>query len=114
MSRMHGKCGAAQPKKIMKTNVKMGLSRLPIEKKIGKTRFIVTSMTGNVNFTTPSPTLVTITNNVNALENATIAAKGGGKDETANKYAKEAILDLSLSSLAAYVEAIANASPLNP
>jgi hypothetical protein len=94
-------------------NVKMGLARLPIEKKIVKTRFIVVSMTGNANFTTPSPTLATITTNVNALETASVAAKGGGPDDTANMHAKEVILDLSLKSLAAYVEGIANASPLN-
>jgi len=81
----------------MKTNVKMGLSQMPIEKKIVKTRFIVASMTGNANFTTPSPTLAIITTNVNALEAASIAAKGGGKDDTANMRAKEAVLDLSLS-----------------
>jgi hypothetical protein len=113
MSRMHGKCGAAQTKNKMKTNVKLGLSRLPIEKKIVKTRFIVTSMTGNVNFTTPSPTLAVITANVNALETASLAARGGGPDDTANMYAKETVLDLSLKSLGGYVEGIANASPLN-
>jgi hypothetical protein len=100
-------------KKIMKTTVKMGLSRMPIEKKIVKTRFIVTSMTGNGNFTTPSPTLATITANVNALEAASIAAKGGGKDDTANMRAKEAALDLSLTLLGYYVEIIASANPAN-
>ena len=86
---------------------------MPIEKKIVKTRFIVSSMTGNANFTTPSPTLAIITANVNALESASLAAKGGGPDDTANMYAKEVMLDLSLKSLGAYVEGIANASPLN-
>ncbi|HCW06066.1 MAG TPA: hypothetical protein DGG95_01730 [Cytophagales bacterium] len=97
----------------MKTTVKMGLSRMPIEKKIVKTRFIVTSMTGNANFTTPSPSLATITTNVNALEAASIAAKGGGKDETAIMHAKEVVLDLSLKLLGYYVEGIASASPAN-
>jgi hypothetical protein len=106
-------CRSAQTKKIMKTIVKMGMSQLSIEKKIVKTRFIVTSMTGNANFTTPSPALATITANVNALETACLAAKGGGKDDTANMRAKEMILDFSLKSLGAYVEGIANASPIN-
>ena len=97
----------------MKTTVKMGLSHLPIEKKIVKTRFIVTSMTGNANFGTPTPTLATITTNVNALEAACVAAKGGGKDDTANMRAKEAVLDLSLKLLGYYVEGIASASPAN-
>ena len=91
----------------------MGLSRIPIEKKIVKTRFIVTSMTGNANFGTPSPTLATITTNVNALEAAHIAAKGGGKDDTANMRAKEAVLDLSLKLLGYYVEGIASANAAN-
>src|SRR5258708_25791293 len=100
-------------KKIMKTLVKMGLSQMPIEKKIVNTRFMVTSMTGNANFGTPNPTLATITTNVNALEAASIAAKGGGKDETANMRAKEAVLDLSLKLLGYYVEGIASANPAN-
>jgi hypothetical protein len=97
----------------MKTLVKMGLSQMPIEKKIVKARFMVSSMTGNANFGTPSPTLATITTNINALENATLAAKGGGKDDTANMRAKEVVLDLSLKSLGYYVEIIASANPAN-
>ncbi len=86
---------------------------MPIEKKIVKTRYMVTSMTGNANFGTPSPTLATITTNVNALEAASIAAKGGGKDDTANMRAKEVVLDLSLKLLGYYVEGIASATPAN-
>lgn len=97
----------------MKAVVALGLSRLSISKKIVKTRFIVTSMTGNANFTTPTPTLATITANVNALETASLAAQGGGVDDTANMYAKEVILDLSLKLLGAYVEGIANATPIS-
>jgi len=70
-------------------------------------------MTGNANFGTPIPTLATITTNVNALEAASIAAKGGGKDDTANMRAKEVVLDLSLKLLGAYVEGIANVNPIN-
>ncbi len=90
----------------------MKLARLSIPKKIEKARFIVTSMTGNANFPTPSPTLASITTNVNNLEAAHIAAQGGGSDDTAAMHAKELVLDLSLKSLAAYVEGIANANPL--
>ena len=97
----------------MKTVVTLGLARLPIAKKITMTRFIVTSMTGNTNFTTPSPALASITANVNALETAHIAAQGGGIDNTAFMHVKEATLDLSLKLLGAYVEGIANTSPSN-
>lgn len=96
----------------MKKLVRQGLSRMPIAKKIVKARFIVTSMTGNANFTTPNPPLATITANVNALETASIAAQGGGPDDTANMRAKEVVLDLSLKGLGAYVEGVANATPI--
>jgi hypothetical protein len=98
--------------KIMKAVVALGLGRLSISKKIEKARFIVASMTGNANFTTPNPSLATITAYVNALEAACIAAQGGRAHDTANMYAKEVVLDLSLKSLGAYVEGIANATPL--
>lgn len=91
----------------------MKLGKLSITEKIAKGRFIVTSMTGNANFTTPSPALTVITANVNALETASIISEGGGVDDTAAMHAKELTFDLSLKSLAAYVEGIANANPLN-
>ncbi|MBI4945408.1 MAG: hypothetical protein HY840_03295 [Bacteroidetes bacterium] len=98
---------------MKKTVVVLKLSRLSISEKIAKGRFIVTSMTGNVNFTTPSPAMPVITTNVNTLEAASIISEGGGTDDTAAMHARELTLDLSLKSLAAYVEGIANANPLN-
>lgn len=97
----------------MKEVVALGISGLPIPQKIVRTRFFVTSMTGNANFTTPSPTLASITTSVNALETASMAALGGGVDDTANMHTKEAALDLLLKSLGGYVESIANNSPAN-
>ncbi len=91
----------------------MGLSRLPIPRKITKARYVVVSMTGNANFTTPNPPLATVTTNVDDLEAAKIAADGGGPDDTANMHAKEAVLDMSLKLLGAYVEDVANVNPLN-
>ncbi len=96
----------------MKKLVRLGLSRMPIPKKITAVRTMVTSMTGNPSFPTPNPPLATITTNVNALEVASIAAAGGGPDDTANMHAKEALLDLSVKLLGAYVEGIANATPI--
>jgi len=98
---------------MKKVVVVLKLSRFSIPEKVEKGRFIVTSMTGNANFPTPSPDLATITTQVNELETASIAAAGGGVDETANMHAKEHVLDLSLKSLAAYVESIANSDPVN-
>ncbi len=96
----------------MKTIATLGLAGLSVSRKIEKSRFIVVSITGNANFPTPNPTLATITANINALETAHIAALGGGADDTANKHVKETLLELSLKQLAAYVESIANATPL--
>lgn len=96
----------------MKKQVALKLSRLSIASKIEKTRFIVTSMTGNANFPTPSPTLASVTANVNTLETAHLTALGGGTDDTANMHAKEVLLDLSLKLLAAYVEGIGNLNPI--
>ena len=97
----------------MKSVVVLGLARLSVPEKIEKARFIVMSMGGNSNFPSPSPPINTIATNANALEAASIAAMGGGVDDTANMRSKEVILDLSLKSLAGYVEGIANATPLS-
>lgn len=93
--------------------VVLGLAQLSVPQKIEFARFVVTSMTGNANFGTPSPTLASVTTNINALETAYVAARGGGHDETTAMHAKELLLELSLKALAGYVEPIANANPVN-
>ena len=93
---------------MKKVVVVLKLAKMPVPQKITKSRAIVTSITGNVSFTTPSPTLAVITANINNLETAYIVAQGGGVDDTANMHAKEFLLVVSLKSLAAYVEGIAN------
>ncbi len=97
---------------MKKVVVVLKLAKMPIPQKVAKARFIVTSMTGNASFTTPSPTLAVITTNINTLEAAYITASGGGVDDTASMHSKEFLLELSLKSLAAYVEGIANANPI--
>jgi hypothetical protein len=98
---------------MKKTVVVLKQSRLSIPEKVEKGRFIITSMTGNANFPVPIPDLTIIAGQINDLETASIAAAGGDVDETANMHAKEHLLDLSLKSLSAYVESIANANPVN-
>jgi len=46
---------------ILKVKVTLNLSTQPVAVKILKGRHYVTSMTGNANFTTPSPTLASVT-----------------------------------------------------
>jgi len=54
----------------------------PIDEKIVSTRNIVNATTGNINYTSPSPSLANITTSVNALEQASLNAKDGGKAKT--------------------------------
>lgn len=68
-------------------------------------------MTGNGHFANPFPPLAVITAAINALEQAAIAAAGGGKDETAVMHEKEIILDGLLTNEGLYVEIIANDTP---
>ena len=67
-------------------------------------RYILGKLTGNVNFTTPNPSLVTVKGAVDALEQAYENASKGGVLLTADMYVKyHAALDL-MKQLAAYVQ----------
>ena len=68
-------------------------------------------MTGNLNFPTPSPTLLVINADVTNLTAAQSAAAGGGKPLTAAMHTQEQILVRDLNALASYVEVIANNNP---
>jgi hypothetical protein len=98
---------------MKKQVVVLKMTGLSIPEKIERSRFIVTSMTGNGNFPTPSPALDAITTCTINLEIASLASEGGGVDDTANMHAKELLLELALKSLTAYVEEIANSNPLD-
>lgn len=97
----------------MKATVKLGLWKLSIAEKIAKIRFIIMSLIGNAWFASPTPSAIVITTQVNNLEAAYLKAQGGGADEVAAMRALETKLDQSMKLLAAYVENIANADPLN-
>lgn len=89
----------------------LGLSGLPIPKKIEFARSVIISMTGNPNFVTPNPTLAVIGTNATALETAYVNAANGAIGLKAVMHAKEQALEISLGLLASYVEGIANANP---
>lgn len=91
-----------------KVKVALNLGNQPVPVKILKGRHYVTSMTGNANFTTPNPTLASVTTAINALETAANNAAGAGPVETAIMHEKETLLDNLLTQLGAYVEGIAN------
>src|SRR5438132_4349765 len=87
--------------------VKLSLSwkSIPVKVKFG--RDVVIAMTGNANFTTPSPTLAAITTVTDELETASAAAAAGGVLQTALMHEKEAEWDLLMTALGAYVDNVA-------
>ncbi len=58
----------------LKVKVALNLANQPVSVKIAKARHYVTSMTGNANFATPTPTLASITTANNALETSAKSA----------------------------------------
>jgi hypothetical protein len=64
---------------------------------------IVTDLTTNPDYPTPTPTLPTVTTALNDFTVAIANATGGGKEETAIKNAKRAELTSLLRQLASYV-----------
>jgi hypothetical protein len=86
------------------------LSRLSVQDKVTKAKFVVASMTGNAYFPTPNPELSVITTDADNLETAAAVAEGGGIKLTADMHAKEDVLVRDLKVLMAYVEEIANSA----
>ncbi len=90
--------------------IKLNLSRLSLTEKVAKGRQIVTALTGNSDFPTPTPALAGITTAINDLEAAYIAVQAvrqQAKTMTTDQNNKEDILDRVLMQLASYVEAVA-------
>lgn len=94
----------------MKAKVKLGLAQKTVPAKVELARTIVLKMTGNINFQNPLPALGTLTNALDACEAAYSAAQTGGKQQTAELYDAEAVLDDVLTQLSLYVENISNGS----
>lgn len=93
--------------------IRLNLAGLSIAEKLAKARQIVTALTGNTNFPTPSPALANITTAANELETAgaeTQAARQAAKEKTSIQNQKEDALDQLLTQLAAYVESVAGSN----
>jgi len=80
---------------------------LSVPAKITYSRDRVVDMTGNPNFSSPSPSLATVTTVTNNLETKQLAAQGGGPAQTAARDAAEVIWNNTMRSLADYVDGIA-------
>jgi hypothetical protein len=76
-----------------------------------RARGIVTAMTGNSWFSSPSPSLATVSAAIDALDQAETAARSKTVGTTAIRDAKRRELQMVLEQLRAYVQAIADANP---
>jgi hypothetical protein len=85
--------------------VKIDFVNKSVPEKIAKARLYVSRITGNSNFTTPTPPLETVTTATDELETAYEQAQGGGKTSKQILSEKEAALNKLMSTLAAYVQA---------
>jgi len=92
--------------------VALGLGKLSTPQKIELGNTVVLAMTGNANFTTPSPPLAEITTATGDLETAynNFQSAGGGTSLSAIVREKEEIFDEKLTALGNYVDGIAKGS----
>ncbi|MCX6200225.1 MAG: fibronectin type III domain-containing protein [Bacteroidetes bacterium] len=86
--------------------VKAGMSNIPVSSKLVKARKVVTMMTGNANYTTPIPSLSTITTVTDALETAEVAMDGS-KIKTQQRDLALNLFQIDMNQLQAYVETTA-------
>lgn len=93
---------------MAKAKVKRDFIKLTVSEKIQFSRDRVVDMTGNPNFTTPNPSLATVTTVTDDLETKHLAALGGGPMQTAARDASELIWNDTMDKLAAYVELTAD------
>ena len=90
--------------------LKLNFSRLSLSEKLAKARQIVTALTGNTNFPTPSPALTAVTTAVNETEAAAADAQQArqtAKEKTSIQNQKEDALERLIVQLASYVESVA-------
>lgn len=83
--------------------VSLGFARKTDTDLIAFTRNVITLMTGNTDYPTPSPTLTVVTTSVNSFETAVHDALDGGKIAIATRNAARNELLSLLRQLAAYV-----------
>jgi len=95
---------------VHKIIVVLNISHLTVHALMAKTIAIITAMTGNKSFPSPSPTLATVTTDNTALSNAESVALTKAKGAAADRNAKRTIVVNDLKLLAAYVQGVANAA----
>jgi len=94
-------------KEMVMAKVKLALRGMAIPVKVQFLRQVVTAMTGNANFTTPVPTLASITAAANDLEtkyNDAQAARTTAQQKTDVQDNSDRTADTGITQVAAYVE----------
>jgi hypothetical protein len=87
---------------------KAGISGLSPTEKVAKALLLVTKMTGNINFTTPTPTLVQVDDAREKLDLAIMEAASGDHAKVQARVLAEAELDDIIVRLSQYVNTVAN------
>jgi hypothetical protein len=100
--------GVATISTEMKKFVSLRLNQKSVLDKIAMGKTIELNMTGNANFTTPFPTLITLHDVVKACDDAETLALNGGKQQKSDLDDAEALLDATLTQIGKYVDSIAN------
>ena len=91
------------------SRIKLNFRQLSIPDKIAKARQIITALTGNPSFATPTPPLATVTTAIDDLESSHAdaqTAKQVAKTKTSAQNEREDTADKLMSQLAAYVESV--------
>ena len=91
----------------MANKITLDLKNYTVPDKVQFVRQVVTQMTGNANFPTPSPALAALTTKANNFEtafNTQQSAQQAAKTATTNLGTADAAADAALNSLANYVE----------
>jgi hypothetical protein len=99
--------------KVKKVQSALGLAHLSVPQMLANAQHYVQQMTGNANFPSPTPTLASITTQIGVLTNAYNLSLTRVKGSVETMHLEEKILHSMLTPLAAYVEGIANADPVN-
>jgi len=95
------------------SRIRLNLRQLPATEKIAKAKQILTALTGNASFPSPTPPLETITAAVNAFDAAyaaTQAARQEVKTKSSDQSSKEDLLDQLMVQLGAYVGSVAGSN----
>ena len=90
------------------SKLKIGFSLLDVPKQIERSRLIQTAMTGNVNYTTPVPSLPTLKTATDSLETAYNESRGRDKNKIQIMKLRRAEMLALITQLAAYVQSTSN------